>query len=359
MAYRGVLSSATDAAARLRHGARRTLRPRLPHLPGGRRLAARLHLGERGQSLVEFALILPVLLLLALTALDFGRIYLGWINLQNMSRIAANFAANNPDAWLAPGDTTTIEQYQNQVLSDAAAINCVLDPTTPADPTFTDVDGNGRFTDIGDQVTVALTCKFQVITPVVSNIVGGVVDVSASAVFPITTAMMATGGGSSGGGGGCTAPSAAIYANPTTGAAPLVVEFRDASGGGAGESWLWNFGDTKMSTNQDPGDHTYAAEGVYVVTLSVTNACGTVTTEPGTTITVGGAEPEPLCMVPEFVAKGGTWRSAAQSVWNAAGFTTTVQGPLTDSRGHDYKIKSQDLTGATQVPCDSTIVVGA
>ena len=42
---------------------------------------------------------LPVLLFLTLIALDFGRVYLGYINLQNMARIAANYAANNPDAW--------------------------------------------------------------------------------------------------------------------------------------------------------------------------------------------------------------------------------------------------------------------
>jgi PKD repeat protein len=219
------------------------------------------------------------------------------------------------------------------------------------------VDLNGRYTDLGDQVTVSLTCKFQVITPVISSIVGGVIDVSASSVFPVTTAMTATGGGS-GGGGGCIAPSPAIYASATSGDVPLTVEFRDFSGGGAGESWLWDFGDTTMSTNQDPGDHMYVAEGVYVVTLTVTNACGTVTTDPGTTITVGGAAPAPLCTVPEFVAQGGTKRSLAQGVWSAAGFTTTVQGPMTNSQGKDYKIRSQDLTGATDVPCDSTIVVG-
>ena len=41
----------------------------------------------RGQSLVEFALVLPVLLFLTLIALDFGRVYLGYINLQNMPHI--------------------------------------------------------------------------------------------------------------------------------------------------------------------------------------------------------------------------------------------------------------------------------
>ena len=58
----------------------------------------------RGKSLDEFALVIKILLFLTLIALDFGRVYLGYINLQNMARIAANFAANNPTAWGATPD---------------------------------------------------------------------------------------------------------------------------------------------------------------------------------------------------------------------------------------------------------------
>lgn len=313
---------------------------------------ARASLGKRGQSLVEFALVLPVLLLLTLTALDFGRIYLGWINLQNMTRIAANFAANYPDAWIS-GHAPTIEKYRNQILSDAAVINCELTPAVPADPAFTDVDADGSATGIGDQVTVALTCEFTVITPVISSILGGVIDVSASSVFPVKSAMTATGGGT-GGGSGCLAPSPAITASAVSGDAPLVVDFRDASGGGAGVSWLWDFGDGGASTNQDPGDHTYAAEGVYVVTLSVTNDCGTVTTDPGTTITVGGADPEPLCTVPDF---NGVKRNAAQGAWDDALFTTTVQDGPGAPKGNGWNITEQSIVADTDVPCDSTIEV--
>ena len=32
-----------------------------------------------GQSLVEFALVLPMILLLMLIAIDFGRVFLGWV----------------------------------------------------------------------------------------------------------------------------------------------------------------------------------------------------------------------------------------------------------------------------------------
>ncbi len=84
------------------------------------------HRRHRGQSLVEFAIVLPILLLLTLIALDFGRVYLGWINLQSMSRIAANLAANNPTAWQGGGDANVQAKYQNQIRNDAAATNCKL-----------------------------------------------------------------------------------------------------------------------------------------------------------------------------------------------------------------------------------------
>ena len=78
---------------------------------------------QRGQGLVEFTLITPLILLLTLIAVDFGRVYLGYINLQNMARVAANFAANNPEAW-ADNDTEVKERYQNQIAADAEATNC-------------------------------------------------------------------------------------------------------------------------------------------------------------------------------------------------------------------------------------------
>ncbi len=75
---------------------------------------------------MEFALALPVILVLTVIALDFGRIYLGYINLQNMARIAANYAANNPEAWGPSPDAEIVTRYENQILGDAAATNCSL-----------------------------------------------------------------------------------------------------------------------------------------------------------------------------------------------------------------------------------------
>src|SRR5689334_16560247 len=152
---------------------------------------------SRGQSLVEFALVLPILLFLTLIALDFGRVYLGYINLQNMARIAANFAANNSSAWdgvSTPNDATLKLKYYNQITADAQAINCRLvdtngDGVINADdftPTFTDRNGNGR-TDLGDSGTVQIGCNFGVITPGIAAVVGGTVRVAASSSFPVKT----------------------------------------------------------------------------------------------------------------------------------------------------------------------------
>jgi uncharacterized membrane protein len=76
--------------------------------------------------MVELAISLPVLLLLLLVAIDFGRIYLGYINLQQMARVAGAFASSHASAWGTPGAAATQTEYQNLVANDAAAINCVL-----------------------------------------------------------------------------------------------------------------------------------------------------------------------------------------------------------------------------------------
>ena len=51
---------------------------------------------SRGQSMVEFALVIPLILLLMLIAIDFGRVFLGWVGLNNAARVAANYAAMHP-----------------------------------------------------------------------------------------------------------------------------------------------------------------------------------------------------------------------------------------------------------------------
>ncbi len=69
---------------------------------------------------------------------------------------------------------------------------------------------------------------------------------------------------------GNTGPTAAFTAAPTSGYAPLTVDFTDQSTtNDTIVSWLWDFGDDTTSTEQHP-THVYATEGAYTVTLTVT-----------------------------------------------------------------------------------------
>jgi PKD repeat protein len=411
------------------------------------RLRTHLHNRTRGQSLVEFALVLPIIMLLTLTALDFGRVYLGYINLQNMARIAANFAANNPDAWTTSADPAVIAahqatqlKYQNQILGDAAATNCnlpiVAGKQRAPDPTFTDANANGT-PEIGDTANVGISCTFGVITPVIANVVGGSIKVSAASTFPVKSGMTASGPTIPVG----SAPNAAFTGNainapsPLSGTAPFTVVFRDTSGG-TPTAWLWTFNDGSIpgtSTAQDPLGHVFATAGTYVVTMTATNTWGSTTTSQGITVTnptvvdftmnqSSGNAPLPvnftdasspggtnyawtfgageggasgaalkttshtystngtftvtltvtypvvgnvqvtktvsvsssLCTVPNFK---NTKRNSAAGTWAAAGFGGTVtDGPGASPNGN-YTITSQTITGASLVPCNSSIQV--
>ena len=253
---------------------------------------------QRGQSLVEFALILPLLLLLVVVALDFGRIYLGYINVQNMARIAANEAANNPLAWGVTPDTAIQTQYRNKVLEDASATNCDLPvtgggvPIVP-DPVFTDRNADGINVGLGDEVTVQLTCYFSVVTPIISSILGDRIEVTAESDFPVKAGMtsVASAGTEGGGGGGVVAPSTAFIGNSSVfasvGSLPtlsvvgptVIVDFRDSSGGSP-TSWSWAFGDGVTSTSRDVAHQfvctTPDASGLctYSVAMTASNQYG-------------------------------------------------------------------------------------
>ena len=79
------------------------------------------------------------------------------------------------------------------------------------------------------------------------------------------------------------APTAAFVATPTTGTAPLTVDFADVSSGGP-TSWAWTFGDGGTSTQRSPA-HTYAAPGTFTATLTAANAQGSDSESRTVTVT--------------------------------------------------------------------------
>ncbi len=71
------------------------------------------------------------------------------------------------------------------------------------------------------------------------------------------------------GSGGVTAD---FTGTPTTGTAPLTVQFTDKSTGSP-TMWSWNFGDNSTEMVANPS-HTYAAPGTYTVTLTASSQTG-------------------------------------------------------------------------------------
>jgi len=70
-------------------------------------------------------------------------------------------------------------------------------------------------------------------------------------------------------------PTASFSAAPTSGTAPLTVQFTDTSTGGP-TAWAWDFGDGSSSTAQNPS-HSYATAGTFTVALTASNAAGSDT----------------------------------------------------------------------------------
>src|SRR6188768_643129 len=79
---------------------------------------------SRGQALVEFAIVLPLLAVLLVMAIDFGRVFFGWVSLTNAARIGANYAGYTPDLLSKPADR---DEYE--ALIHDHVTGCELDPT--------------------------------------------------------------------------------------------------------------------------------------------------------------------------------------------------------------------------------------
>lgn len=81
------------------------------------------HQGAPGQSLVEFALTLPLLLIILWGAVDLGRLYNAYVAITNASREGARYGISNPT------DTPGID---NRIVTEAAGSGITID--TVADP---------------------------------------------------------------------------------------------------------------------------------------------------------------------------------------------------------------------------------
>lgn len=178
------------------------------------------------------ALALPVFLLVVLVGLDFGRLFMSWVMLQQGSRIAANFASVHPAAWGDPGVPLDRENYQRQITQDLAPIDCDFPDPAP-DPSFPDG------TDIGMPAVVELTCQFHMATPIIEALLPSPLSISALSSFPIRVGFTSH---TPGGGGG--EPQSIIGTIPSnaTVTSGQNLQFLDSSNNHP-TAWTWDFGD--------------------------------------------------------------------------------------------------------------------
>lgn len=258
---------------------------------------------SRGQSLVEFALILPVFLLFFGAVLDLGRVAAAQVTVTNVAREAAFQARETPTDFDntkgCPGDDTNmiicraLLEAKNSPITVAPA-----DVTLACDPACTP--------GLGNRVSVTVVGHFKLVTPILATFFGGKQDLefaatsthqietyptSATAVAtptptPTPTASATATPTPTPTSAACVLPSAGFTytASPSTLKAPVTVTVQDTSTSTSCgiTSWYWvvtrNSTTWWFSSNQNPSVPSLSTPGTYRITLTVANAAGSNTT---------------------------------------------------------------------------------
>lgn len=147
----------------------------------------RLRPRSRGQSMVEFALLLPALMLLLVVAVDFGRLFASYVAVNNAAREGAVYAAAHP-TFVTSSDSPDPENVTYRARQEVA---------NPSSPQFTAVSVSAPAcnpspcptvigTGGGSTIKVTVNTTFAFFTPIVSAVLGGSsIALSASATAVI------------------------------------------------------------------------------------------------------------------------------------------------------------------------------
>lgn len=131
----------------------------------------RHHRDGRGQALVEFALVLPIFLLILVAIFDLGRAVFAFNSITNAAREGARLAIVNQTT-----ASITNKAIANAAIAETAAPNVTVifkEAAPNADPT---TNANCATLEIGCMAVVSFQTTYQPLTPIVSQILfsGGV-----------------------------------------------------------------------------------------------------------------------------------------------------------------------------------------
>jgi Flp pilus assembly protein TadG len=282
----------------------------------------------RGQALVELALILPVLMLLATATVDLGRLFYAQITIAGAAREGALEAGQNPTSFQAgqPCDPTTNRVMCRVLIESQGSFYTI----TPADVTDTCMDASGNVITcpatptLGETATIKVVGHFGVITPIIAAFTNGAsVTLSSTAVAQLD--VQPTGSSATPSPSPsptptptpsasptatpsptptptpviCPTPIAQFSVNPTSGTythggtTGTTFAFTDQSTiqqqVGCSIAWSWSFGDGAGASTQN-ASHVYTAHGTsqgkyYTVTLVVSASNSNGQTWAGTPAT--------------------------------------------------------------------------
>lgn len=286
------------------------------------RLPRLLKHNRRGQGLVEFALILPLLVLFVLIAIDFGRIYFSYVQISNAAREAANYGSLNPTDWdgtqnngiytAAARETNVQSQNGEQVGGFTIPQPVCKNPAGTVIACSGSTSGGGS----GNTITVTVVEQFSFLTPLVNNFFSNNFKMSTSATSTVLGYVASAGATPP---PSCSAPLAAFTVNVTSG----TTVFADPSASTptnppcaiSGYNWTWGDGNDDVGTAT--GDsYAYANAGTYTITLEVTNQGGSSTVSHQVTVPAG--PPPPTCAKPH-----------ANFSWTSSGKSRTYQDTST------------------------------
>lgn len=128
-------------------------------------LPRRFRESERGQALVEFTMVLPILLILLFALVDFGRAFYTWLLVTNAAREGARIAA-------VQSDMNTVEYRIYDSFCNNYPSNCSLDPSKLnwTNKASANIQGSR-----GTPVVIDLAYSFEFVTPLggILQLIGG------------------------------------------------------------------------------------------------------------------------------------------------------------------------------------------
>ncbi len=127
---------------------------------------------EDGQAMVEFALILPIFLLILCGIIDFGWLFYNQLSLNNACREGARYAVvNTADGANTQAIINHIENTTTTVFANDG-VDIKIEYSSPADPTAGDI-------------TVSMEAEISFFTPVLSTVLGKEKTITSTVIMKV------------------------------------------------------------------------------------------------------------------------------------------------------------------------------